>query len=212
MMISKKQNIWEFLYQNFISLESPKEVNIPYEYKDQLVSVFNKNEIPNDELISNTMIIIKDLLRDAYLQFIQSVKKQQQKIINEDFQFHTTSLPTPKYEELNPTDCSISSNNSPNRSISPLSYSELTFQQTNISGNLTSIPRSEVLTPSEDFNEWKNCGVVEEKKNSLSSNSSGSVPLINIKTTKSNSISEVSKKIAGKLKWRRLSSNSSGSG
>ncbi|CCH43554.1 Axin-1 [Wickerhamomyces ciferrii] len=207
----EKSLIWDHLYINFISNDSPKEVNIPFEYKDEFFKYFQIGELPSNELISNTMIIIKDLLRDAFFQFLNSTKKTIN--LNENYKFisNNSSLPTPTYdegvEEFSPLE-------NTSRSGSPLSYTDETTNTnstTNSSTNFSKPPRSSTsfaIKSSDSLN--SSCEfVIDSKKSSISSNKSVSSASGGL-TSNKNSISEVSKKIAGKLKWRRSSTNSSG--
>lgn len=232
----QSRSIWDLLYKNYISLESPKEVNIPYEYKDELLNIYQQGALPSFELISNTMIIIKDLLRDAYLQFISSVKRHSS--INENYKFQQQQnynhqqqqqhhhqqqnlLPTPQYEVSDPG-VEVFSPLDNTRSVSPLSYTQDSPISNSHNNNNLPIPRStdgksaESLITQDQYIVDEECcyssnslvgtttttdySTTDSKKSSVSSG----------KSINKNSISEVSKKIAGKFKWRRMSSNSSG--
>lgn len=228
----QSRSIWDLLYKNFISLDSPKEVNIPYEIKNELLTIHQLDQLPSFELISNTMIIIKDLLRDAYLQFVSSVKRSsinenykfQQQNHNHNSQFQQANhLPTPQYEISDPGVETFSPLDN-TRSVSPLSYTQesITTSPNKAGEQVLPIPRStgNIVTGlksdesliTEEFVVDEDCCYSSSNSATTNSAAGGDSKKSSVSSEKSsnkNSISEVSKKIAGKLKWRRLSSNSS---
>lgn len=209
MDLQQQEHTWHFIYATFISSDSPKEVNIPHDLKDQLFECFDADVLPTSELITRTMLSIKDLLRDAYVQFIQNIKKQQRGSqyftdrVNENY----CLLPTPT-DESPKDNRRISGNFSPlepqsgvsSRCVSPLSNCDV--EVTRDYPRSTPIPRSVGPEDSESSAVYSS-GDESNKKDSVSSQRSTG--------TKNSSFSESSglKKFAGKFRWRRLSSNSS---
>lgn len=187
---NERHQLWHHIYNQFISHDSPKEVNIPSDLKTELNRYSNSSSLPQVELVENTMISVKELLRDTYFQFISSVKRASPQYQEEQPHFFSSKTPLmKKYNgelndnySLNPiisnNSCDLneqspldthSFNNS--RAQSPLSCESVSF---------------ETRSPVQEY----------QNRSNKSSFSEAGVGL---------------KKFAGRLKWRRLSSNSSAS-
>lgn len=197
-----RKHLWHYIYTNFISTYALKEVNIPHDIRAQLNAHFDSDTLPQTDLVVSAMTVIKELLRDAYFQFIQSARRQCSNSplfhdrANEDF----TLLPSPMDECDCPGGtlghCQLESSFPSTRCVSPLSVSDVTF----VDVRQETIPRSSVAVAAEDvLYEYR------DKKGSATSTKSES--------TKSSSLSESYglKKFAGKFRWRRMSSNCSSS-
>lgn len=193
---STRKHIWHYIYTNYISTYALKEVNIPHDTRSKLTDYFETDTLPKDCDIVECMMIIKELLRDAYFQFIQHAKRQS---LSERFFSEYSILPSPSDEDIPRSHGRRTSEhpcpldlNAPvsERSISPIEVTEV------IDVRPREVPRS-TDTDESSGEEYR------DKKNSLSSNKSIS--------TKNSSFSEGYglKKLAGKFKWRRMSSNSS---
>lgn len=193
-----RKHLWHYIYTNFISTYALKEVNIPHELRSQLNGVFEADEVPCENLMVHSMMVIKELLRDAYFQFVQQVKRQQ----TDQYFDHFSLLSFPTEEDVADGGrrmsghCPLETPLPSTRCVSPLFVGESAAELVDVRNKI--IPRSEaVLEDSSD--EYR------DKKYSLTSNKSVS--------TKNSSFSESYglKKLAGKFRWRRMSSNSSAS-
>jgi hypothetical protein len=199
-----RKHLWHYIYTNFISTYSLKEVNIPHDVRATLNGYFENDALPCDGVIIHSMNVIKELLRDAYFQFIQHVRRLKRdsyfsdtansEVVDENYSL----FPTPTDEE-GPSTLRRMSEHDPldtrlpsARCVSPLSASEMVL----IDVRQRIIPRSsDAIDYSSDDS--------REKKDSVSSSKS--------LNTKNSSFTESTglKKLAGKFRWRRMSSNSS---
>jgi hypothetical protein len=217
---NERNQLWTYIFKQFISHDSPKEVNIQSDLKDQLTFHFHSNSLPPVALIETTMISIKDLLRDSYFQFISHVKRSNPQLhlhfsyqtqnsrkpsfINDRVDQNYSLLP-PSTEDLLPHGIRrFSEHCSPLESTAIMDYDE---------GNRAQSPLSTVIntesSASSNNSEFPSTGhpTIEISGHSYDNSSTEDLSKKN-----KNSFSEAStnlKKFAGKLRWRRMSSNSS---
>lgn len=150
------KQLWFLIYTNHISSDGLKEVNIPHDLKEDLTQHFEQDKLPSASLMEQTMISVKELLRDGYVQFIQSVRRvHYNDRVNENYSLlpspteelhspfpsmlsqipHPTSLPESfqhQHERKRSESCSpLNPTNDGSRCVSPLSNSELSLHQRN---------------------------------------------------------------------------------
>lgn len=145
-------NFWRFLYDRFLSTDSPHEINLNHELKCQL----DPDSLPTTQLINNIISSLELLLLDSYKQFISSINNTSKKNNSPNLPKVSieTPTPTPHPAVVNSqqqqtqirlpsrTNSTSSTNNSPfdspitpTRSVSPMS-TDVIESETNLQDDL----------------------------------------------------------------------------
>lgn len=79
--IEELNSLWKRILDAYVKTDSPKELNLPCEVKNQLISIsVTSEQAPSPSLLSRAVDLAKDMMKEnVYLPFISSVRCKEQK-------------------------------------------------------------------------------------------------------------------------------------